>query len=224
MACEYTPDGKLPFQGGRIPRGVILPCGLPGRIVHAAGMKPAERCLAPTQAGGKCSWLAEKCPHHQPRTQALPRPPRRPPPAGQRSETEASTDTPQPLAAAIAARDMRETAWEWVRWLSAKSDGGSQAAAMLRLVAGMPPEGAATDDALREIELRALVSHGVPPRSPGEWALAERLFSAAGLAEMQRWVSLLEANPADHLQPFRRGDAAAVEVDVPFGVEGEDGR
>lgn len=177
-----------------------------------------ERCLAPTKSGGRCAWPAAKCPHH--REKAAP-PARDLPPRAE--EADASAGTPAALLAAIRARDVRETAWEWVSWLAASSDAASRAASLLRIVAALPAAGVAAAEALREVELRALIAHGVPPRDAAEWAFAERLFSAAALAEMQRWASLLEADPLDDLQPLRRRDAAAKEVDLALPVEGEDG-
>ncbi len=183
-------------------------------------------CGAPTLAGGACRWPRDRCTFHGAR-QRRSRPPSPPPPP-----EGATGDIP----AAIERRDVRELAW----WLMEALIGGwdhspgnaSSLTAVLRVLASMGPEPRAEEDALAEAELRGLIMHGVPPRTPTEWERAAAVFSPEALREIARWEGLLatgeddgllEGEGRDALQPFRLGDAAAEHLQVPGLVEDEDG-
>lgn len=65
----------------------------------------------------------------------------------------------------------------------------SALASLLRVAISLqrPPE--STDEALLEVERRAHLMHGLPPRTPEEWAWAESRFSAEAVAEFRRWAA-----------------------------------
>src|SRR5690606_37381027 len=96
-------------------------------------------------------------------------------------------------------------------------------ASLLRVLATLGPAEMDEEEALREVELRGLIMQGVPPRTPEEWELAESIFDDDALREIRSWPPLLEADRDDHLHPFRFGQDAAVEVEVPGLPEDEDG-
>jgi hypothetical protein len=95
---------------------------------------------------------------------------------------------------------------------------------VMRTLAGLGPEAPALEESLREVELRGLLMHGLPPRTEEEWRLAEALFDADALAEFRRWARSDEGDEDDRPQPLlgrqRRGD----EVDVSLVVEDRDRR
>lgn len=94
-------------------------------------------------------------------------------------------------------RDLHAVSW-WVleRLLHDEIDPRRASAmrAMVRTIAQLGPEERDRQEQLREAQLRGLVMHGIPPRTPEEWALAERVFDDDALAELHRWEALYETN------------------------------
>lgn len=138
---------------------------------------------------------------------------------------------------AVRLRDVRGFAWwlaeELLQGIGAPWNNATPVTSVLRVLAAMGPEPMAEDEALAEVELRGLVMHGIPPRTPEEWARAEALFSPEALREIRRWEPLLAADEGEGelleregghgLQPFRLRDARAEHLQVPRVIEDEDG-
>jgi len=189
-----------------------------------------QNCGAPTQQGGACRWPYRECQfaHHRawriaaglPVPKELPRPDN--PLPGHGRETPGATPPPELLRD----RDLHGLAW----WLaeaalrgSVESREAAVVASLIRVLAALGPPGLEEDELLLEVELRALIAHGIPPRTEGEWARAAALFDDAALAEIRRWPPLVDADGDHDAQPLRFGEVAAVEVEVPLLVEDEDG-
>ena len=60
-------------------------------------------------------------------------------------------------------------------------------ASIIRTLTALGQEPLAADEALREVELRGRVMHGLPPRDPAEWEHAALVFSDDALDEFRRW-------------------------------------
>ena len=100
---------------------------------------------------------------------------------------------------------------------------GQALAAVGRLLASLGPEPVDADVALASAVLRGRVMHGLVPEDDEAWAFAASVFLPAAIDEMRGWPRLLERDPVDHGQPHRFLDAAALQRDMPFGSEVEDG-
>lgn len=196
-------------------------------------------CGAPTVAGGRCRWPRGQCRFHR----AAEAPRERPGPASRgvraapvsRRRNARDGEGEGGLPRAVRERDVRGLAWWLMELLISREDPASNAQALtavLRVLAGLGPEPRQEEDALAEVELRGLLMHGVPPRTPGEWARAAELFSPEALREIARWEGLLaaeadgvllEGDGADRLQPFRLGDTRAEHLEVAGLIHHEDG-
>lgn len=124
------------------------------------------------------------------------------------------------------ARDLHGLAWLVARGVlegSVDVRAAGVVASLLRVLAALGPPEMDEQEALRETVLRGLIMQGIPPRTPEEWALAEAIFDDQALREIRRWPPLLEADGHDNLHPFRFGQLAAEEVEVPGFVDDEDG-
>jgi hypothetical protein len=124
---------------------------------------------------------------------------------------------------ALAERDANGVAW-WLldRLILEGSDWDARARVigpLLRLAATIPPAGASRAEALAETALRGVLMHGIPPRNTEEWALAERLFDDAALAEFRRWKALGEADGDDGPEPLPFGYLGADDADVAIGID-----
>jgi hypothetical protein len=171
-----------------------------------------DLCGAPTLAGSPCRWPAKGCPvgtHRRfregTRPQKLAAPPERA--VGQRpgSEDGGRNHAAPPSAwDSILRHDIPEVAWGALRGLT---DGtledrtGSVMATLLRVLIAAGESGPGDEAALREVELRGLLMHGLPPRDDEEWALLESTFSPEAVAEVRRWPPLLEAHALDSVKP-----------------------
>ena len=97
-------------------------------------------------------------------------------------------------------RDLHAVSW-WVleRLLHDEIDPRRASAmrAMVGTIAQLGPEERDEQEMWREAQLRGLVMHGIPPRTPEEWELAERVFDDDALAELHRWEAMFKA-PAPH--------------------------
>lgn len=179
-----------------------------------------ERCGAKTQKGTPCGWAAAECPHHR----RDGRPSRRP-------ERGADHVPAAPPAKAefpwLAAHDLRGLGWwliEQVLLQELETGRASVVANLVRTLAALGPAPEEESAALREVELRGRLMHGLPPRTPEEWARAEAVFDDAALAEFRRWERLLlEADDGDGLEPLDLGQGGAGEIDVPLVIDAEDG-
>ena len=177
--------------------------------------------------GGPCPWPVQRCPvpeHADWRRQQQPKNPAAPP-------------APAPAATPIApepeefpwlgGRDLRALGWwliEHVLRKKVEAHEGSVVANLVRTLAALGPEDADTEDALREVELRGVLMHGMPPRTEDEWARAARSFDDDALAEFHRWEKLLlEADHRDRPEPFDFGEVRAGDVEVPGFIDDEDG-
>jgi hypothetical protein len=154
-----------------------------------------ELCGAPTKAGTSCRWPLDACPiadHREPRTRSA---------DGHRQR---EPGPPRQIPAAIAKGDIPGVAWWALAGLAAGELPGRDAAVMAALLRVLLAAGEAAppgNEALRETELRGLLMHGVPPRDPGEWALAGARFSPEALAEVRRWARLLEGDGLHGVEP-----------------------
>jgi len=195
-------------------------------------------CGAPTVAGGRCRWPRGQCRFHRPaeapseRAGPPPRVPRGTPVSRRRDRRDGEGGLPR----AVRERDVRGLAWWLMELLVSREDPAANAQALtavLRVLAGLGPEPRQEEDALAEVELRGLLMHGVPPRTPGEWARAAELFSPEALREIARWEgllaagegggALLEGEGRDGFQPFRLRDARAEHLEVAGLIHDEDG-
>lgn len=185
------------------------------------------RCGAPTARGTACRWPANECQfeHHRRWRQQH----------GRSSATEPEPSPAEPGASKaaldglppeiIAGRDLAGLGWWVVRAMaegSLEERTASVLASLMRVLAAVGGGEAAGEDVLREVVLRGLVMHGVPPRTEDEWELARAIFDDGALAEIRRWAPLVEADGDDDLQPFRLGEGRAVEVEMPLLIEDED--
>lgn len=129
------------------------------------------------------------------------------------------------LPAAIQSRDPLALQW-WV--IERIIDGAlqpPQAAAIsgvVRTLANLPPGARDEAAALASIALRGQLMHGIPPRTPEQWALAATMFDDEALAEFRRW-ELLEDDRGDVREPLGLGDGLADDGDVAPVVHDEDG-
>lgn len=175
--------------------------------------------------GGPCPWPLERCPveaHSKWR-------------AGHREGDSAPDPGPvhaaSPAAAApegLRERDLRVLAWWLIAGVLSETVDTRQAsvvAGLIRTLVALGPAGASEEEALREVELRGRLMHGLPPRDEDEWARAEAAFTPDALAEFRRWGGelLLEGDGGDRLEPFDFGQHRAGDVHVSLLVDGEDG-
>lgn len=166
------------------------------------------KCGAPTQQGTACRWDSEKCRHHQgwrdgPRADA-----------GERtSDTTTASAELRPAPDAIEKRDIHGLAWWALRGLTTTeldARTGSVIASLLRVVLAAGEAGLTDDEeARREVELRGLLMHGIPPRNDEEWERLEQSFSPEAVEEVRRWRKLLVADRLDGVDPGLFGDEAA---------------
>ena len=130
-------------------------------------MPPTDLCGATTQSGGYCRNDAARCPQH--------------------------SDTPALPNADTQPHDLRALGWSLLDRLANGELDPRRAgvmASLMRVVAALGPEPEDEQELLREAQLRGLVMHGIPPRTPEEWQLAERVFDDEALREFHRWESL----------------------------------
>jgi len=91
---------------------------------------------------------------------------------------------------AIARRDVRKSVWWLTEQLVLGTISSSRALALSRLLhtaAQMGPDELDEEQILREIELRGILMHGIPPRDDEEWELAKTIFDDDAIAEFKRW-------------------------------------
>lgn len=134
-----------------------------------------DQCGAPTRRGLPCRFARGQCPHHAP--------------VG--SAAAAPVDEGLGPPAAVDGRDLRGTGW----WLVARTISGELApprasvvGSLLRTLAALGPGEPDEEEALREVELRARLMHGLPPRTESEWERADALFATETLSELRRWT------------------------------------
>ncbi len=63
-----------------------------------------------------------------------------------------------------------------------------------RILTQLDPEGEEEELALRKAVVHGRALHGLPPETPEQWALAEQMFDAEGMAELRRWQLVMEHN------------------------------
>lgn len=110
--------------------------------------------------------------------------------------------------AAIAERDLRALGWWLIDGVLAAGLEPQRASVTVRIMSLLERLGPGThdgDDALREVVLRGLVMAGIPPRTPDEWAIAERVFDDEALAEIRRWALSFEGDGHDAFEPLVPG-------------------
>lgn len=175
--------------------------------------------------GGPCPWPVDRCPVEAHarwrRGHREADPPARPAPLG-------PAPTPGPEPPGLQERDLRTLAW----WLIAgilRGDADARQASvvvsLMRTLAALGPAGPGEEEALREVELRGRLMHGLPPRNEEEWARAGAAFTPDALAEFRRWAEelLLESDGRDRLEPLYLRERGAGHVHVPLLVDREDG-
>ncbi|MFN0095064.1 MAG: hypothetical protein ACKVVT_09855 [Dehalococcoidia bacterium] len=87
-------------------------------------------------------------------------------------------------------RNLRRLAWEMVERVLDGSMGVREATALAslgRLLHRLGPEPADVKEELLEVERRARLMAGIPPRTAEEWAWAERSFRPDAVEEFRRW-------------------------------------
>lgn len=180
-----------------------------------------ERCGAPTQEGSPCRWPIEQCPvASHARVRATGQKPQHAAPAkdGERRR-------PPVILEGIARRDIAGTGWSVAAALADGSIDQRDAAvfaSILRVLLAAGSGGIADDDALREIELRGLLMHGLPPRDEDEWELLKRTFSPEAVREVVRWQPLLEGDAFDAVEPGWFLQPLAPEGSQPIVADGDD--
>ena len=183
-----------------------------------------ERCGATTKTGERCRWPRGECRWHVPAgDEPLPN-----------TAAAASAGPPDPKPQApessfpwLEGRDLRGLGWWLIEHIlrgSVESRDGSVVAGLVRTLAALGPEESNREEALREVELRGMLMHGMPPRTEEEWELAARVFDDDALAEFRRWERLLlEADHRDGTEPFDLREVRAGDVEVPGGIDRENG-
>ncbi len=184
-----------------------------------------DRCGAITKAGGPCRWPRGECQWHIPVGGE-------PFPTGSVAPLLGAAQADAPVAPEreefpwLDGRDLRGLGWWLVEGTLRQRVGAREAsvvASLLRTLAALGPDEGDTEDALREVELRGVLMHGMPPRTPEEWARAARIFDDDALAEFRRWERLLlEADHGDRPEPLDPGEVRAGDVDVSRGIDDED--
>ena len=136
---------------------------------HTPPMDLPELCGCQLPSGALCRVAKAKCRRHK----DGPVPMRGP------------GDPPQ----AIVERQLQAVGW----WLLDELAAGridprraSVMASVMRVVATAPEDHLSEEEALRETELRGRIMYGLPPRDEEERALAESIFSAEALADIDR--------------------------------------
>lgn len=124
----------------------------------------------------------------------------------------------------IAARDLRRLGWWLIDQTLGQTQGAdlepqraSVAVRVMGLLERLGPDATNDEDTLREVALRGMVMAGVPPRTPEEWALAERLFDDDALTEMRRWPPLFESDGGDTVEPLVLREDGRGEGEVAAG-------
>ena len=135
--------------------------------------------------------------------------------ARQRKRAPPATGTAGDAPITIEKRDIHALAW-WA--LGGLTTGeldertGSVIASLLRVVLAAGEAGLTDDEeARREVELRGLLMHGIPPRNDEEWERLKQSFSPEAVEEVRRWRSLLVADRLDGVDPGLFGDEGAGE-------------
>ena len=127
---------------------------------------------APTKAGGYCHNPAGRC----------------------RIHTEAPPLTTSPTILPSRDRDIRAIGWWLLDGLVAGTVDprtASVLASVLRVMSSLGPDEMTREDQLKEVELRGLLMHGVPPRNEEEWERARRTFEPEFLDIIERkWGEL----------------------------------
>ena len=157
---------------------------------------PQSRCGAPTRGGSACRFPADRCPHESH--------------AGARAAPSRGAPPKSPPAGAIRERDLRALGWWLIEATLAGRVTPPEASAVNRMMhtllqLGPAPE--ADERALREVALRGLLMHGVPPRTGEEWRRAAEIFDDEALAEFRRWPPSARASgERDKTAPTGDGD------------------
>ena len=153
---------------------------------------PEAPCGAPTRGGSPCRYPAALCPHEAHARHREGRVRRDPAPAPAPPAT--------PLRA-VRERDLRALGWWLIEQTLAGRVSPPEASAvnrMMHTLLQLGPDSEAGERALREVALRGLLMHGVPPRTPEEWNHAAELFDDEALAEFRRWAGAVDgAEDAD---------------------------
>lgn len=184
--------------------------------------RPLWRCNIPRHVAWRAAMAAKGAPDASP---AAPDPPVpvATPAASSQPDQNAWTPEEQPWHAS---RDLRVLGWWVIDRLVSGALEARQAAVignLVRTLAALGPGAIATEQALREVELRGVLMYGIPPRTPEEWELAASIFDADALAEFRRWRPLLESDHHDREQPLVLNQGGADDVQVPGAVDDEDG-
>jgi hypothetical protein len=125
----------------------------------------------------------------------------------------------------IAERDIAETGWAVLEALT-RGEIDQRAvgvvASVLRVLLTAGSSSIANEDALREVELRGLLMHGIPPRNDAEWSLMRATFSPEAVAEARRWRPLAEGDALDGVDAGVFREPFAGEEGESLVIEGDD--
>lgn len=131
-----------------------------------------QACGATTQSGGSCGYRRGPCPYH---------------PAAALAREAAQPRRGPHLPGPVEARDLRGLGW----WLigavideRVEERRASVVNSVMRTLAALGPEELGEEEALREVELRGLLMHGLEPRTPREWEQATLRVSPRLLAAL----------------------------------------
>lgn len=175
--------------------------------------------------GGPCPWPVAECPvpaHAEWRVRTGQACHSSPP------EAPAADDRPTPEKPGwLEGKDLRSLGWwliERVLLGQFETQRASVAASLMRTLAALGPEEASEEEALREVELRGRLMHGLPPRTEEEWARAQEAFDEGSLAEFRRWANplLLEGDRGNGPEPFDLRQRGAGDVHMPLLIDDED--
>ena len=165
-----------------------------------------ERCGAPTRNQTPCQWEKSRCTikthrawHEGVKGAA----------AQADSPTPRAESAGRPVPGAMRQHDVPGVAWWALEGLAAgalTSSDASVMASLLRVLLAANNIILDDESALGEIELRGLLMHGIPPRTEAEWERLESAFSPEAVAEIRRWLRLLEADGLDGVDPGALGD------------------
>jgi hypothetical protein len=150
-----------------------------------------EKCGVPTQKGTPCNWPPARCKFHSDSQRTAVRQLL----VMEQNDAggEARIEPDPAVEEIIGSRDLRTAAWHFLgQLLRGQPAAGSPAAAasLIRVLQVLGPSDAQDEETLFEGAVIGSVYQGIPPSTDEGWAVVEKHFPPAVLAEVKNWEPL----------------------------------
>ena len=106
----------------------------------------------------------------------------------------ADDSAPEPLSpeeeAAYAGRKMVDVLWIYLEGVRRKKgfDAGTPFTSLARMILSCPRDETDLADAIAVAIVNGRMVHGLAPRNPGEWSIAERIYERWSIDELEEWA------------------------------------